>query len=90
MTRPTPVHRLSDHGSWFVVCKRVCNLGVHDFLPGTLECATSHIEKSFTELANSDDEFTIRFRGQFNDVTGVDLGAPTEGPPPAVLVDWTS
>ena len=47
------------------------------------------IEKSFTELATSDDEFTIWFRGQVKDVTGVDLGAPPEGPPPDVLVDVT-
>jgi len=47
------------------------------------------IEKAFTELATSDDEFTIWFRGQVKDVTGVDLGAPPEGPPPDVLVDCT-
>jgi hypothetical protein len=47
------------------------------------------VEKTFTELATSGDEFTIWFRGQVKDVTGVDLGAPPEGPPPAVLVDWT-
>jgi len=40
------------------------------------------IEKAFTELATSGDEFTIWFRGQVKDVTGVDLGAPPEGPPP--------
>ena len=50
----------------------------------------SDIEKSFTELATSEDEFTIWFRGQVKDVTGVDLGAPSESPPPDVLVDWTS
>jgi hypothetical protein len=48
------------------------------------------IEKSFTELATSGDEFTIWFRGQVKDVTGVDLGAPPESPLPDVLVDWTS
>ncbi len=47
------------------------------------------IEKAFTELATSGDEFTIWFRGQVKDVTGVDLGAPPESPPPDVLVDWT-
>jgi len=49
-----------------------------------------NIEKAFMELATSDDEFTIWFRGQVKDVTGVDLGAPPEGPPPDVLVDVTS
>ena len=48
------------------------------------------IEKSFTELATSADEFSIWFRGQVEDVTGVDLGAPPESPLPHVLVDWTS
>jgi len=47
------------------------------------------IEKAFTELATSGDEFTIWFRGQVKDVTGVDLGAPPEGPPPDTLVDCT-
>jgi len=47
------------------------------------------IEKSFTELATSGDEFTIWFRGQVKDLTGVDLGAPPDGPPPDVLVDCT-
>jgi len=48
------------------------------------------IEKTFAELATSDDDFTIWFRGQVKDVTGVDLGAPPESPLPNVLVDWTS
>ena len=48
------------------------------------------IEKAFIELATSNDEFTIWFRGQVKDVTGVDLGAPPQGPLPAVLIDWTS
>ncbi len=48
------------------------------------------IEKAFTELATSGDEFSMWFRGQVKDVTGVDLGAPPESPPPDVLVDWTS
>jgi hypothetical protein len=48
------------------------------------------IEGSFTELATSDDEFTVWFRGQVKELTGVDLGAPPQGPPPEVLVDWTS
>ena len=35
----------------------------------------SDIEKAFTELATSGDEFSIWFRGQVTDVTGVELGA---------------
>jgi hypothetical protein len=45
------------------------------------------IEKAFTELATSGDEFTIWFRGQVMDLTGVDLAAPPESPPPDILVD---
>jgi len=47
------------------------------------------VESAFTDLATSDDEFTVWFRGRVKDLTGVDLGAPPEGPPPDVLVDWT-
>ena len=34
------------------------------------------VEKAFTELATSSDEFSIWFRGQVRDATRVDLGAP--------------
>jgi hypothetical protein len=47
------------------------------------------IEKAFAELAGDDSEFTVWFRDQVKDLTGVDLGAPPEGPPPDVLVDLT-
>jgi hypothetical protein len=47
------------------------------------------IEKVFTELATSGDDFTVWLRGQVKDLTGVDLGAPPEGPPPDTLVDCT-
>jgi hypothetical protein len=45
------------------------------------------VEKVFTDLATSGDEFTIWFRDQVKDLTGFDLAAPPEGPPPDVLVD---
>jgi hypothetical protein len=48
------------------------------------------IEKTFTELATSSDEFTVWFRGQVEDVTGIDLSAPPESPLPVVLVDVTT
>lgn len=48
------------------------------------------IERAFTEIATSDDEFTVWFRGQIKEVTGVDLGAPPAGPLPVVLVDWAA
>ena len=46
------------------------------------------VEKAFADLATDDSEFMTWFRGRVLDVTGVDLGAPPDGPPPAVLVDW--
>ena len=46
------------------------------------------VEKAFGDLATDDSEFTSWFRGRVLDLTGVDLGAPPGGPPPAVLVDW--
>jgi hypothetical protein len=47
------------------------------------------IEKSFAALAADEGEFTVWFRAQVRDLTGVDLGAPPEGPPPEVLIDLT-
>jgi hypothetical protein len=47
------------------------------------------IEKVFANLASLDTEFSTWFRGRVKDLTGVDLGAPPEGPPPDVLVDCT-
>jgi hypothetical protein len=45
------------------------------------------VEKAFTDLATNDSEFISWFRAQVLDVTGVDLAAPADAPPPAVLVD---
>jgi hypothetical protein len=45
------------------------------------------IAEVFTNLASLNTEFTTWFRTQVKDLTGVDLGAPPEGPPPDVLVD---
>jgi hypothetical protein len=45
------------------------------------------IAEVFTNLASLNTEFTTWFRAQVKDLTGVDLGAPPEGPPPDVLVD---
>ncbi len=48
------------------------------------------VEKGFSMLAQSTDPFDVWFRDQVQDVTGFDLAAPPEGPPPEVLVDWTA
>jgi len=47
------------------------------------------IEKAFTELATSGDEFDVWFRDQVKDLTGIDLGVPPQSPLPEVLFDWT-
>jgi hypothetical protein len=46
------------------------------------------VNKAFGDLATNDSDFMTWFRGRVLDVTGVDLSAPPDGPPPAVLVDW--
>jgi hypothetical protein len=48
------------------------------------------VEKAFGDLATADSEFANWFRGQVKDITGVDLGAPPEGPQPEVLVNWSA
>jgi hypothetical protein len=46
------------------------------------------IEKSFAVLAQSTDDFDVWFRGRVMDVSGVDLAAEPEGPPPELVLDW--
>ena len=46
------------------------------------------IEKSFERLATSTDEFDVWFRGRVMDISGVDLAAPPDGPPPEIILDW--
>ena len=46
------------------------------------------VEKAFTDIATDDSEYSVWFRSQVLELTGFDLGAPPDGPPPAVLVDW--
>jgi hypothetical protein len=48
------------------------------------------IEKAFTDLATTGNEFTNWFIDQVKDLTGVDLAAPLDSPPPEVLVDWSA
>ncbi len=48
------------------------------------------IQKAFGDLASDDHEYTTWFRARVLDVTGVDMGAPPDGPPPAVLIDWSA
>jgi hypothetical protein len=48
------------------------------------------VEKAFADLAGDQSEFATWFRGRVLDLTGVDLGAPSDDPPPTVLVDWSA
>lgn len=48
------------------------------------------VEKAFDDLASDSSDFGTWFRAQVKDVTGVDLGAPSEGPLPDILVNWHS
>jgi hypothetical protein len=48
------------------------------------------LEKGFATLAESSDPFDMWFRGRVQDITGFDLAAPQEEPPPEVLVDWSA
>ena len=46
------------------------------------------IEKAFGVLAESSDGFDVWFRGRVQELTGVDLAAEPEGPPPEIVLDW--
>jgi hypothetical protein len=46
------------------------------------------IEHAFADLAGDTSDFGTWFKGQVLDITGVDLGAEQDSPPPAILVDW--
>jgi len=48
------------------------------------------IEHGFADLATAQDEFTVWFRAQLLDITGVDLSAPMEAPPPEIVFDWSA
>ena len=41
-------------------------------------------------MRTDDSDYLTWFRASVLDVTGVDLAAPPEGPPPAVLVDYSA
>jgi hypothetical protein len=48
------------------------------------------IEKAFGELATGEDDFTVWFRASVLDVSGFDVSAPDDSPPPEVVLDWTA
>jgi len=46
------------------------------------------IEKAFATMAQSTEDFDVWFRGRVQAVSGVDLAAESEGPPPEIVLDW--
>jgi hypothetical protein len=50
------------------------------------ECAD--VEKAFATLAASTEAFETWFKATVKDLSGVDLGAPADGPPPEIILDW--
>jgi hypothetical protein len=46
------------------------------------------VEKAFADLATDDSDYGTWFRAQVLAVTGVDMAAPSDGPPPSVLIDY--
>ena len=46
------------------------------------------IEKAFVTLAQSSEDFDVWFRGRVQEVSGVDLAAEPDGPPPEIILDW--
>ena len=48
-----------------------------------------NVEEAFGDLATAGDDFTVWFRAQIKEVTGVDMSEPAEGGP-ELLVDWTA
>lgn len=49
----------------------------------------SDVERAFAGLAQEDSEFATWYRGKILDLTGADLSAPPQGPPPETVIDWT-
>ncbi len=48
-----------------------------------------NVEKAFDDLATATDDFTVWFRAQIKNVTGLDMSEPAEGGPD-LLLDWTA
>ena len=47
------------------------------------------VEQAFGHLATASDTFTVWFRAQIKEVTGLDMSEPAEGGPELVL-DWSA
>jgi hypothetical protein len=51
---------------------------------------STDVPAAFAGLAESNDEFDVWFRERVQEVTGVDLAAPSEHPLPEVILSWSS
>jgi hypothetical protein len=51
---------------------------------------TSDVAGAFEGLAQSEEPFDVWFRQRVLEISGVDLGAPMEGPLPEIIFDWSS
>lgn len=75
ITRETWTLQETPHGSFMLVW---------------FETDQDDLEAVLGDLATDDSEMGLWFRARVQDVTGIDLAAPPEGPLPEVLVDWRS
>lgn len=46
------------------------------------------VEKAFTNLATSEEDYEKWFRAQILEICGVDLAQPPAGPPPENIFEW--
>jgi Family of unknown function (DUF6176) len=49
-----------------------------------------NIDGAFAGLAESNEPIDVWFRQRVQEITGVDLSAPMEGPPPEIIFDWSA
>jgi hypothetical protein len=52
------------------------------------ECAD--VGAAFGGLAQSSEPFDLWFRERVKDISGVDLGQPSQGPAPEIIFDWSA
>ena len=45
------------------------------------------VEQAFADVATAQDAFTVWHRAQLQDIVGVDVTKPDEGPPPELVLD---
>ena len=48
------------------------------------------VEAAFTDLATAQDDFTVWFRAQIEEITGADMSAADDSPPPELVLDWNA